>query len=201
MSTPANATQLLNAMAKGDPDVAPELIAELYTELRRLARNYLSSERRQHTLQPTALVNEVYLRLMGHRAKWKSRAHFFGVAAQLMRLILVDHARSHLSAKRGGGWERIELDRAFLFTEAKSEELLALDESLQRLAKLDQRQSQIVELLFFGGLTVDETARVVGTSPKTVKRDWSVARAWLHGQLQGRHGSHNGTVGTNKGSV
>ena len=192
MTSPADeVTRLLNEMAQGNPDVAPELIPMLYSELRRLARHYLSGEQRQHTLQPTALVNEVYMRLMGHRARWKNRAQFFGVAARLMRRILVDHARRHLSAKRGGGWERIELDKAFLFTEAKSEELLALDESLQRLAKLDQRQSHIVELLFFGGLTVEETAEVVGVSPKTVKRDWSVAKAWLHGQLQGQNGSYS----------
>ncbi|HEV3277380.1 MAG TPA: ECF-type sigma factor [Terriglobia bacterium] len=142
-------------------------------------------ERPDHTLQATALVHEVYLRLMEeHPVDWQSRAHFFAVAAQLMRRILVDHARAHKAAKRGGDAPKVFLEENLILSEAKSGDMLSLDEALARLAKLDPRQGRIVELRFFGGLSVEETAEVLGISARTVKREWSVARAWLYQEVR-----------------
>jgi len=178
-------TLLLGQLAEGKEQVASKLIPLVYSELRRLAGGYMRRERNDHTLQPTALVHEAYLKLVEQRSvNWQSRAHFFGIAAQLMRRILVDHARGHLRDKRGGGVIPVPLDEALVFAPEQSSELIKLDQSLERLAKLDPRQSKIVELRFFGGLTVEQTAEVLGISPKTVKRDWSVAKAWLHGDLK-----------------
>src|SRR5262249_44035585 len=141
--------------------------------------------RADHTLQPTALVNEAYLKLMANCAlDWQSRAHFFAIAAQTMRRILIDHARSHVREKRGGGRKVLALDEALVFSPEQSIEFLRIDESLNRLAEIDPRQAKIVELRFFAGLTVEETAEVLQVSPKTVKRDWSIAKAWLHGELR-----------------
>ena len=149
-----------------------------------------------HTLQTTALVHEAYLRLVEQTpASWQNRAHFFAVAAQVMRHILVDHARGHLREKRGGGRPVIPLDEGLVFSPEQSSELLEVDAALHRLTELDPRQGKIVELRFFGGLTVDETAAVLGISPKTVKRDWSVAKAWLHGELKQGHGNIIGAMG------
>jgi RNA polymerase sigma-70 factor (ECF subfamily) len=149
-------------------------------------------ERADHTLQATALVHEAYLKLVQHpSADWQNRAHFFGIAAQVMRHILIDHARGHGREKRGAGQQVVPLDEALVFSPEKSVELLRLDESLQRLTMLDPRQGRIVELRFFGGLSVEETAQVLEISPKTVKREWSMAKAWLHGDL--RHGHGNST--------
>lgn len=146
-------------------------------------------ERYDHTLQATALVHEAYLKLVNQESpNWQSRVHFFGIAARVMRQILVDHARGHTREKRGGGQRAVLLDEALVFTPDKSLELVRLDESLQRLTKVDPRQGRIVELRFFGGLTVEETADVLGISPMTVKREWSVAKAWLHGDLRRSHG-------------
>ena len=182
-------TTLLTDLAKGDDGAASKLIVLVYSELRHIAKNYMRRERNDHTLQATALVNEAYLKLVEHRSvDWKGRAHFFGIAAQMMRRILIDHARSHLRDKRGGGAIAVPLEEALVFAPEQSSELLKLDESLERLAKLDPRQSKIVELRFFGGLTVAQTADLLGISPKTVKRDWSVAKAWLHGDLKTNHG-------------
>jgi len=182
-------TVLLGQLAQGKEDVASKLIPLVYNELRKLAAGYMRRERMDHTLQPTALVNEAYLKLVEQRSvNWQSRAHFFGIAAQLMRRILVDHARGHLRDKRGGGVIPVPLDEALVFAPEQSSELVKLDQSLERLAKLDPRQSKIVELRFFGGLTVEQTAEVLGISPKTVKRDWSVAKAWLHGDIKTSHG-------------
>jgi len=163
----------------------------VYNELRRLAQRYMRNERPNHTLQPTALVHEAYLRLVGQRAvSWQGRAHFFGVAAQLMRRVLVDHARAQHAEKRGGNESRVELDEALAPSKEKTVELLALDEALNRLAKRDPRQARIVEMRFFGGLSEEETARVLDVSTRTVKRDWTVARAWLYNQVAaGRHRS------------
>ena len=178
-------TVLLGQLAEGKEEVASKLIPLVYNELRKLAGSYMRRERMDHTLQPTALVHEAYLKLVEQRSvNWQSRAHFFGIAAQLMRRILVDHARGHLRDKRGGGVIPVPLDEALVFAPEQSSELVKLDQSLERLAKLDPRQSKIVELRFFGGLTVEQTAEVLGISPKTVKRDWSVAKAWLHGDLK-----------------
>jgi RNA polymerase sigma factor (TIGR02999 family) len=183
-------TVLLEQLAKGKEEVASKLIPLVYNELRRLAGGYMRRERNDHTLQPTALVHEAYLKLVEQRSvNWQSRAHFFGIAAQLMRRILVDHARGHLRDKRGGGVIPVPLDEALVFAPEQSSELVKLDQSLDRLAKFDPRQSKIVELRFFGGLTVEQTAEVLGISPKTVKRDWSVAKAWLHGDLKANHGN------------
>jgi len=182
-------------VANGNQDAAARLIPLVYEELHRLAERRLRLERPNHTLQPTALVHEAYLKLVAQRnANWQSRAHFFALASQLMRRILVDYARSRLRAKRGGKQVKLPLDEALLFTEDRCDELLALDESLERLEKLDARQSRIVELRFFGGLTVEEAAEVLGISPKTVKREWSTAKAWLYGELKERHGHDPGQL-------
>jgi RNA polymerase sigma-70 factor, ECF subfamily len=187
-------TTLLKEVTKGNQEAVAELIPLVYHEMRRLAGGYMRRERENHTLQATALVHEAYLRLVQQRSDWRDRAHFFGVAAQVMRRILIDHARGHLRIKHGGQKEAIPLDEALVFSEAKSEELLAVNEALDRLAKLDPRQSKIVEMRFFGGLTVEETAEAMGISPMTVKRDWNVARAWLYGELE-RKGYHARDLG------
>jgi RNA polymerase sigma-70 factor, ECF subfamily len=185
---------LLAEVTKGNQDAIPKLVPLVYDEMRRLANRYMRRERTNHTLQATALVHEAYLKLVEQRSDWRSRAHFFAVAAQVMRHILIDHARGHTRAKRGGAKEAVALDEALVFSEEKSAELLAVDEAMQRLAKLDPRQSKIVEMRFFGGLTVEETAEALGISPITVKRDWSLARAWLYGDLE-RQGHHAGNLG------
>lgn len=180
---------LLQQLATGNQDAMQELVPLVYGELHRLAVHYMRDERKDHTLQPTALVHEAYLRLVNRQqANWQNKAHFFGVAAQAMRTILTDHARHHCRIKRGGTKQyKLRLEDVQLFSEARSDDLLALDESLRQLAQLDARQSRVVELRIFGGLTVDETAAVLGISAKTVKRDWTIARAWLYGDLNQQH--------------
>jgi RNA polymerase sigma-70 factor (ECF subfamily) len=193
---PEDVTVLLAEATKGDQQAASGLVPLVYDELRRLARHYMRRERADHTLQATALVNEAYLKLVQHQSvDWQNRAHFFGIAAWVMRHILVDHARGHGREKRGAGQQLVSLEEALVFSPEKSAELIKLDESLERLAKLDPRQGRIVELRFFGGLTVEETAHVLGISPKTVKREWSVAKAWLHGDLRQNHGNRTGKLG------
>jgi RNA polymerase sigma-70 factor, ECF subfamily len=189
-------TILLAELTKGNEGAASRLIPLVYAELRRLAASYMRRERSDHTLQPTALVHEAYLKLVQQRSvDWQSRAHFFGIAAQVMRRILVDHARGHLREKRGGGQRPVAMDEALVFAPEQSDELLKLDQALERLTKLDPRQGKIVELRFFGGLTVEQTADLLGISPKTVKRDWSMAKAWLHGELKASHGNTTGQLG------
>jgi RNA polymerase sigma factor (TIGR02999 family) len=196
MDPSGDVTQLLVELTKGNKAAASKLIPLVYKELRRLAGRQMRRERADHTLQATALVNEAYIKLVEQRpVRWQNRAHFFAIAAQTMRCVLIDHARSHLRAKRGGGQEVIALDETFVFSPERSRELLRLDESLERLAKFDPQQSKIVELRFFAGLTVEETAAVLQVSPKTVKRDWSVAKAWLHGDLRQNHGVASREVG------
>jgi len=191
-------TLLLREMAKGNPDAAPQLFPIIYSELRRRAANYMRHERKDHTLQPTALVHEAYLRLVNqHQVNWQSRAHFFAVASQVMRRILIDQARSRLRSKRGGDQHKVSVDDVSLASRQESSELLAIDEALLRLAKLDDRQGKVVELRFFGGLSVIATAEVLGISPKTVKRDWSHAKAWLYGELKENCG-HAGQKGRGK---
>jgi len=193
---PTDVTALLGELTKGNPEAGPKLIPLVYGELRRMAAGYMRRERTGHTLQATALVHEAYLKLLGqHSVDWQNRAHFFGIAAQVMRRILIDHARSHVRDKRGGGREAVPLDEALVFCPERSADFLALDSALERLAEVDPRQARIVELRFFGGLTVEETAEVVGISPKTVKRDWSVAKAWLHGELKANYGNEASQVG------
>ncbi len=181
---PGEITQLLVKAKNGDHQAESVLVPLVYDELRRLARRYMRQERSDHTLQATALVHEAYLKLIEQREiTWQNRAHFFGVAAQLMRRILVDHARAKLAQKRGGSQQEISLDVAIAFSPAQSEQFLELNEALERLSQLDPRQGRIVELKFFGGLTDEEVAEVLAISARTVKRDWSVARAWLFREL------------------
>jgi len=182
--SPGDITLLLRELQAGNPAVESRLVPLVYDELRRTARRYMRGERADHTLQPTALVHEAYLRLIRQQeVDWQNRAHFFGVAAQLMRHILVDHARAHKAEKRGGHEPKLSLDEALACSEEKGAGLLALDEALTRLNERDQRQGRIVELRFFGGLTEEEVAEVLGLSARTVKREWSVARAWLYKEL------------------
>ena len=181
---PQGVTQLLERWSGGDESALKQLMPLVYDELHRLAGGYLRRERLGHTLQPTALVNEAYLRLIGQRnARWRNRAQFFGVAAQLMRRILVDHARAHHAAKRGGPNFSLPLSHADHFGEQPDVDLLALHDALNRLAEIDPQQSRIVELRFFGGLTIEETAEVMHISHATVEREWKVARAWLRREL------------------
>jgi len=180
---------LLSEVARGKQGAAEQLIPLVYDELKRLARGYMRRERPDHTLQTTALVHEAYLKLVRQRkTDWQCRSHFFGIAAQMMRRILLDHARGHLRHKRGGSRQTLQLNEALVFSLEQSEDLVRLNEALERLSTIDPRQSKIVELRFFGGLSVEETSGILGVSPKTVKRDWSMAKAWLHGELRGSHG-------------
>jgi RNA polymerase sigma factor (TIGR02999 family) len=173
-------TRLLGNWSRGDAQAREALMPLVYGELRRLAASYLRRERSDHTLQPTALVHEAYLRLVEQKnVQWQDKSHFFAITAQLMRRILVDHARGHLADKRGSGAPKVPLTEAIVMSQEQPAELLALHESLTRLATMDPQQGRIVELRIFAGLTVEETADVLGISPATVKRDWSMAKAWL----------------------
>lgn len=177
-------TQLLASLNAGDARAADDLVPLVYKELRRLAGHYLKHERPGHTLQPTALVHEAFLKLVGQETPWQNRNHFFAMAANLMRRILVDYARSHEAKKRGGAAEKIALDDAFVFATERPSEVIALDEALKELAEIDPRRARVVELKFFGGLNTDEIAEVLGVHPNTVLRDWNLARAWLKTRLQ-----------------
>ena len=183
----ADITRLLIDWSRGDTDALEKLLPIVYTELQRIARRAVGRERIDNTLQPTALVNELYLKLIQQRAaSWENRAHFFAVAAQLMRRILVDHARERAAAKRGGSAPRLSLSDVGEVGVEPALELLAVDHALTRLAKLDADQARIVELRYFSGLTVEETAHVLDISPRTVKREWRLAKAWLYKQLSTR---------------
>ena len=176
-------TQLLVDWGQGDQQALNRLMPIVYDELHRLAGRYLRRERPDHTLQSTALVHEAYMKLVDQkRVSWKNRTQFFGVAAQLIRRILVDHARRHGAAKRGPAY-KLSLDDAIAEAEQPNTDLVALDDALTRLANIDPQQSRIVELRFFGGLSIDETAEALGISPSTVKRDWNMARAWLYREI------------------
>ncbi len=179
-------TRLLVRLTDGDRGVLDDLLPVVYGELRRLAASYLRKERVGHTLQPTALVHEAYMRLVDQtQVQWQNRAHFFGVAAQMMRRILVDHARRHQAAKRGGSnQQRLSISSAEQVVKQPEVDLLALNEALDELASMDPQQARIVELKFFAGLSIDETAEVLGISHATVERDWKMARAWLRRQLE-----------------
>ena len=183
----ADVTELLVRWNCGDRQALEDMLPLVYVELRRLAAGYLKRERADHSLQATALVHEAYLRLVDQRkTNWQNRAHFFGVAAQLMRRILVDYARTQRRAKRGGGADKLALSQADLVAKEASVDLIALDDALTRLAAIDAQKSQIVELRFFSGLTIEETAAVLGISHATVERDWSMARAWLRREMTAR---------------
>jgi RNA polymerase sigma-70 factor (ECF subfamily) len=182
--SPKEVTHLLLDWSRGDQAALDKLMPLVYGELRRMANRYMRRERSGHTLQATALINEAYLRLVDQQnVQWQNRAHFFAISAQLMRRILVDHARSHTRAKRGGGVLRVSLNEALVPSQERAAELVALDEALKRLATIDLRKSQVVELRFFGGLSVEETAEVLKVTPMTVTRDWKTAKAWLHREI------------------
>ena len=180
-------THLLRAWSDGDPQALEHLLPLVEAELRRLARGYMSRERRDHTLQPTALINEAFIRLAGAQSlRWQDRAHFFGISARLMRRVLVDHARARGFQKRGARAEKVPLDEVSIPAPEPPVDLVALNLALEALAKKDERKCRIVELRFFGGLTVEETAEVLQVSPDTVKRDWRMAKLWLLRQLEVR---------------
>ena len=177
-------TELLVRWRGGDKAALDSLMPLVYSELRRIAQHYLSNERSDHTLQSTALVHEAYVRLTEQNLpQWQNRAHFFAVAAQLMRQILVDHARSHSASKRGGSVFKLALEEATEEAQQSDVDIVALDDALKSLAEMDAQQSRVVELKFFGGLSIEDTAEVLGVSPSTVKRDWITARAWLYREL------------------
>jgi RNA polymerase sigma factor (TIGR02999 family) len=183
---PENITELLASYGRGNKESLDQLMPIVYDELRRQAARYLRREQAGHTLQTTALIHEAYVRLVDQRnMQWQNRAHFFGIAAQMMRRILVDHARSKKRVKRGGSELRVSLDDANVAAKGQDLDVVALDEALDRLAQIDEQQSRVVELRFFSGLSVEETAEVMGISKSTVKRDWSMAKAWLHRELSG----------------
>jgi RNA polymerase sigma factor (TIGR02999 family) len=183
-SSPQEVTQLLLDWSRGDQAALDKLMPLVYGELRRMANRYMRREHVGHTLQTTALINEAYLRLIEQqRVQWHNRAHFFAISAKLMRRILVDHARSHTRAKRGGGVLKVSLNEAVVPSKERAAELVALDDALMRLATIDPRKSQVVELRFFGGLSVEETAEVLKVTPMTVTRDWKTAKAWLHREM------------------
>jgi RNA polymerase sigma-70 factor, ECF subfamily len=181
---PQEVTQLLVDWGNGNQAALDRLMPLVYTELRQLAHRYMRRERPGHTMQTTALIHEAYLRLVDqNQVRWQHQAHFFGIAARLMRQILIEHARSHTRAKRGGGVGTISLDKAAIVSQARATELLALDDALERLATIDPRKSQVVELRFFGGLSVEEAAQVLNIAPNTVLRDWRMAKAWLRREI------------------
>jgi RNA polymerase sigma-70 factor (ECF subfamily) len=182
-SPPGEVTQLLKQLSHGNRGAEGKLVPLVYEQLRRLAARHMRGERPDHTLQPTALVHEAYLKLIEQRkVSWESRTHFYCVAARLMRRVLVDHAREVKASKRGGG-QKVPLEPSLVYSEEKSGELLEIDEALGRLAEKDPRQSQVVELRFFGGRSEEEIAGILGISARTVKRDWRIARAWLYAEL------------------
>jgi RNA polymerase sigma factor (TIGR02999 family) len=184
MESSGDVTRLLLELSGGNRTVVDELVPFLYPELKRIAAGQLRQERPGHTLQVTALVHEAYLKLVDQRqVNWQNRAHFFGVAAQIMRRILMDYAKGRARGKRGGGGAMAPLDEALAVSTDRAAELVAIDEALDRLAKFDERQAKVVEMRFFGGLSVEETAEVLGVSEPTVKREWAMAKAWLHREI------------------
>ena len=187
MAIPGNeVTQILERMSAGDEAAAEELMPAMYDELRRLAASYLRRERKDHTLQPTALVHEAYLRMIrGENVAWQNRAHFLACSARVMRNILVDHAVGRKRIKRGGDRQRVPLDAVVVAFEESAIDLVALHQGLDKLATFDEQKSRVVELRFFGGLTIQEAGEVLGISHATVEREWKVARAWLHREIVG----------------
>jgi len=184
MDTSHDVTQLLLAWSDGDREALEELTPLVYRELKKLAESYLRRERPGHTLQPTALAHEAYIKLIDQQSvRWQNRAHFFGIAAQAMRRILVDHARARLAGKRGSGGAAVSLDEAVDVSDQRADQLVALDDALKRLAQLDPKRGRVVELKYFGGMTLEETAEVLGVSRAKVVREWRMAKAWLYGEL------------------
>lgn len=192
---PGDVTRLLHQIGSGNQAAANELVPLIYDELRRLANACMRRERPGHTLQATALVHEAYMRLLGQReVAWNDRAHFFAVAATLMRRVLLDHARKRHTAKRGSAPHKATLEEGLLIADEHLEDVLTMDECLTRLAAIDERQARLVELRFFAGLDVEEIAAVMGISTATVKREWASAKAWLHREMTGRKGHDAGSV-------
>lgn len=185
--SPSEITQMLIELTDGNQEVVNRILPHIYDELRRLAGSYLRRERSDHTLQPTALVHEAYMKLIDQRqVRWQNRAHFFGIAAQVMRRILMDHARKHIAEKRGGDAEKLPLEEEILIvSHERSAELVALDDALHGLAEMDEQKARIVELRYFGGLSIEETAEVMGVSVPTINRQWRTAKAWLYSQITG----------------
>jgi RNA polymerase sigma factor (TIGR02999 family) len=180
MTEPEDITQLLHRFQAGDEDAQSQLINAVHDELRQIAARYMRREKGDHTLQTTALVNEAYMKLVNLKiANWQDRAHFYAVAARVMRRILVDHARKHIAGKRGGGIDILPLNEGLVFTPGRTSQIVQLDEALSRLNETDERAAKVIELRFFGGLSVEECAEVMAISPRTVKREWMFARAWL----------------------
>jgi RNA polymerase sigma-70 factor, ECF subfamily len=177
-------TLLLKAMQSGDPTASEKLLPLVYEELHRLAKSYMRRERGDHTLQPTALINETYLRLIGDTTNFQNRAHFIGFAAQVMRHVLVDHARAHNAAMRGGNLRRVELEEGVAISKERSGEILALDEALKELEKVSPRQAKVVELRYFAGLSVEEIASMLEIGPRSVEREWASARVWLFERMR-----------------
>jgi RNA polymerase sigma-70 factor (ECF subfamily) len=183
---PHEITQLLAEWSNGNQNALDKLYPLVYDELHRMARRYMNRERKGHTLQTTALINEAYVRLVDQKhVHWANRAHFFAISAQIMRRILIDHARRHAYAKRGGGTQRVSLDETAIIGDDPASALLLLDEALNRLAEMDPRRSKVVELRYFGGLNNEEISGVLKISENTVTRDWNMARAWLYQELSG----------------
>ncbi len=176
-------TKLLNEMRAGDSHAADQLMPLVYAELHRLANAYMRRERQEHTLQPTALVNEAYLRLIRQDVAWENRAHFIGVAAHIMRRVLVDYARAHRAERRAGGMKRVEFDEGIAISPERLHEVALLDEALTKLETLHPRQAKVVEMRYFGGLTIEQIGDVLEVSPRSVKRDWALARIWLYRTL------------------
>ncbi len=179
------ATRLLRDMRAGDREAADQLLPLVYAELHRLANAYMRRERQEHTLQPTALVNEAYLRLIQNDVAWENKAHFIGVAAHVMRRVLVDYARAHRAERRAGGMKRVEFEEGIAISPQRLDEVAHLDEALTALEALHPRQAQVVEMRYFGGLSVEQIGEVLGVSPRSVKRDWALARIWLYHTLSG----------------
>jgi len=177
-------TQLLNEMASGKSGAAEKLLPLVYAELHRLAAAYMRRERPDHTLQATALINEAYLRLAKDNGEWNNREHFIGMAANVMRHVLVDYARAHKALQRDGGLQRVEMQEDFAISKNKLEEIVSLDEALRRLESLEPRQAKVVEMRYFGGLSTEQIASFLGVSERSVKRDWSLARIWLFRELK-----------------
>lgn len=176
-------TQLLSEMRGGKQDASAKLAPLVYNELHRIAQRYMGRERSDHTLQATVLVNEAFMRLVGQETTFQNRSHFYAIASQVMRRILVDYARAHSAQKRGGALNKVDLEEVPILTEPQSEKMLALDEALSRLSQWDPVQSRVVEMRFFGGLTDKEIGEVLGVSVRTVKREWSLAKAWLYSEI------------------
>ncbi|HEV2134084.1 MAG TPA: sigma-70 family RNA polymerase sigma factor [Terracidiphilus sp.] len=194
-SSPGEVTRLLKAMNAGDATAAEQLLPLVYKELHRIAAAYMRRERQEHTLQATALIHEAYLRLAGEEINWRDRGHFIGLAAHVMRRVLVDYARQHNAERRAGGLNRVEMDDNFAISPQRLDEVLFLNSAMERLKEKSPRQAQVVELRYFGGLSVEQIAAMLGVAPRSVKRDWSLARMFLYKELSPSDSARSGDAG------